>query len=114
MPTKNKEKQLEYQRKHYKNNKEYYASRNKIKREKISNWIKEYKKKICCCRCGQNHPATLHFHHLNPEDKRYDISLMKNSYCSIKTIQDEIKKCIVLCANCHAIEHWPDNNIPSA
>ena len=28
---------------------------------------------------------------------------------SQKSIMEEIKKCVVLCANCHAVRHWEEN-----
>ncbi len=59
-----------------------------------------------CKICGINHPAVLDFHHVNPEEKFKDISILKWSGCSDEIFLKEIKKCEVLCANCHRIEHW--------
>jgi hypothetical protein len=51
----------------------------------------EYKKTLRCADCGQSHPATLDFHHLDPA-------------------KEEIAKCVVLCANCHRIRHWNEKH----
>lgn len=56
-----------------------------------------------CSRCNYDaNIAALQFHHL--ENKSFNISsnklLLKEEY-----IKKELKKCILLCANCHAIEH---------
>ena len=50
-----------------------------------------------------NDPDCLEFHHRNPESKDPKLSNMM-SY-SWKRRMDEVSKCIVLCANCHAKEH---------
>ena len=46
----------------------------------------------------------LVFDHLDPKDKRLEISRMVQRAYSIKTIEDEIRKCRVLCAN-HHLKH---------
>lgn len=33
---------------------------------------------------------------------------MNNGYFSYDTFYQEVDKCILLCANCHAEEHWTD------
>ena len=56
------------------------------------------------CRYDEN-PRILHFHHINgKKDKLGNISEMK----SMKKIREEAAKCILLCPNCHAIEHLRD------
>lgn len=104
MPYKNKEAQLACQRKHYQNNKEAVKTANKIHRAtKKSEW-KEYKKTLSCVQCGQNHPATLDFHHVvrSPDNKKIHALIRNGAYAAIL---EEIKKCAVLCANCHRILH---------
>ena len=34
---------------------------------------RQYKSKLVCVECGENHPACLQFHHLDKEDKSFDI-----------------------------------------
>lgn len=54
-----------------------------------------------CCICGYSKSiAALEFHHINPADKEYGIS-SKGTCHNIRTDIAEIKKCILLCANCH-------------
>ena len=52
---------------------------------------------------GEFHPSQLQFHHLDPQTKVREIGLM-GAYGK-KTIADELNKCVVLCANCHALVH---------
>jgi len=61
-----------------------------------------------CKRCGYvgENLKSLCFHHR--EDKKFDISnalARKISGCSVQDIFDEIKKCDILCRNCHILEH---------
>ena len=59
-----------------------------------------------CKICGFNHPSALDFHHIDPKEKFKTVSDLKWSGCSHETFITEIKKCDVLCSNCHRIEHW--------
>ena len=55
-----------------------------------------------CIVCGYKRcSAALHFHHLNTWEKDYEISSKSNWY----DIEKELKKCVLLCANCHAETH---------
>lgn len=74
--------------------------------------IRERKKQIdaylgqpVCSHCGFTHTSFDPFdlHHVDPTTKEYAISKMWGySWAKIKA---EIDKCILLCKNCHAIEH---------
>lgn len=58
-----------------------------------------------CQHCGfDKHPAALQFHHVDKSEKEFTLS--KRKCASIETIKAELDKCIILCANCHAIEHF--------
>ena len=53
----------------------------------------------CCLLCGYNRCfRALHFHHLNPHEKEFNIS-EKSTWHALHL---EIEKCVLLCANCHA------------
>jgi 5-methylcytosine-specific restriction endonuclease McrA len=54
-----------------------------------------------CSICGYDkHPGVLDFHHINPATKSFGISSGGFSR-SWTTIENELKKCILVCANCH-------------
>jgi protein-arginine kinase activator protein McsA len=76
-------------------------------RQKLAEWLREYKKSLKCSNCPESHPATLEFHHKDPSQKTITISRMCTNIGSKKRILDEISKCIVLCANCHRKLHFP-------
>ncbi|HEX5983862.1 MAG TPA: helix-turn-helix domain-containing protein [Solirubrobacterales bacterium] len=70
---------------------------------------RKYVKKIlveeaggCCALCGfAEHPAALQFHHLDPSTKSF--SLGEGGLTrSLESLRAEAKKCVLLCANCHA------------
>lgn len=54
-----------------------------------------------CQICGYNkHPGALDFHHVDPATKSFAISGGGFSR-SWKSLQAELQKCILVCANCH-------------
>ena len=61
-----------------------------------------------CNACGYcKNLAALTWHHVNPEAKSFELDLRSLSNRSDKAIEAEASKCILLCANCHAEEHFP-------
>lgn len=60
-----------------------------------------------CCRCGETNPIVLEFHHKSGE-KLHNIHSIKNKRFSF--IEDESKKCALLCANCHSELHFDVNS----
>ncbi len=47
----------------------------------------------------------LHFHHRDPDKKSFGIAA-KGHTRSLEKAQEEINKCILICANCHRKEHF--------
>jgi hypothetical protein len=57
-----------------------------------------------CAACGwAGNQAALQFHHREPGRKDFTLGNVANK--SWDSIKNEIKKCVLLCANCHAIRH---------
>ena len=55
-----------------------------------------------CRKCGYDkYKGALHFHHKNPKDKKFGLSL-GNMEKPWKTLVKEAAKCILRCSNCHA------------
>lgn len=91
----------------YSNNREEILKKKEEYHLKSSEWFRELRENLKCERCGFSHPATLDFHHLDPSQKSFGISrAARNAWFNKEKILEEIKKCIVLCSNCHRIEHW--------
>ena len=64
--------------------------------------------KVCgnrCALCGYDKlPAGLEFHHIDPTQKSYGIA-SKGTCHAIDKDLEEVKKCILICANCHREVH---------
>ncbi len=86
-----------------------YKSKALLRKKRIRKWFWEYKKTQKCSICGEDHVATLEFHHKNTEEKEITISnAIKHGY-SIAEIKKELSKTITVCANCHRKIHWEIN-----
>ena len=95
-----------------------YSSKNS---EYVCNHIKKRKKDLVrvlggrCCLCGFNSfTEALEFHHVNPKEKSFGIGASNAITKSLEAQLEELKKCILVCANCHrgihnGILESPDN-----
>lgn len=92
-----------YNTNHYQTNKGDYLNRNFKRREEVTQYIKELKGSSRCSICEENHPACLDFHHIDSTIKEFSISECK---VGLKKLKEEVKKCVVLCANCHRKHHY--------
>ena len=84
--------------------------------EKQKNKWKDRKRKAVellggqCIKCGyKKNLAAFHFHHVDAKEKEYEWSRLK--LLKWDTVIKELKKCVLLCANCHAEEHSPGQNL---
>ena len=102
----NQERRREARRKWYHNNKEKSCEKIKQQKKEIKEWFSNYKGNLKCELCGENHPATIQFHHTNPKEKELEISIAIHNGWSINKVLEEINKCQILCANCHFKLHY--------
>lgn len=101
------EAQKKYHRDWYHAHKDVYGPRKRIRglrtRRFIRRILNEFKLIVGCKECGYcKHPRALEFHHRDPVTKKFDISSGATVY-GLKRVLEEVDKCDVLCANCHAI-----------
>ena len=107
---KNKEKVLEYQRRYYhdlKRNKKriIFLNRETYNRKRV--WLNQQKNKPCMD-CGVAYPSyVMQFDHVRGR-KKFNISNRLKSI-NWKRLHLEIKKCDVVCANCHMERTWGKN-----
>jgi hypothetical protein len=65
-----------------------------------------------CSICGyKKNSSALEFHHLNPKIKIFSLDLRSLSNRKQSVIDDEVKKCILVCRNCHSEIHNPQHNL---
>lgn len=60
-------------------------------------------------KCGESRGHLLDYHHLDPSTKENTIARLTSNTSSVQKIEEEIGKCIVLCANCHRDFHYLEN-----
>jgi len=81
--------------------KEKNLARFKVYRNKIKDFLREYKQERGCADCKEMYPYwMLQFDHLG--DKEFTISQWSRTSVTIEEVKKEVEKCEVVCANCHA------------
>lgn len=88
------------------------CARDKQLQQQLRDYVTSFKDK--CAKCGDTRNYLLDFHHKESEEKELCISAFcstrKWSENSKKVVDDEVSKCIVLCANCHREFHFLERN----
>ena len=72
--------------------------------QKYFQWLNDYKHKRGCSRCKITDARVLDFHHKDDQRKLFTVGGFRRSV-GFDRIQEEVKKCEVVCANCHRILH---------
>ena len=94
-----------YIREHYERNTDYYVkkamARNRVQRRALMDRILGYLRAHPCVDCGETDPVVLDFDHVDRFTKSWEIAARNNDGLGWRTIEAEIAKCVVRCANCH-------------
>lgn len=100
-----------YRKQHYDLHKQSTIDRVHLRRQELHDRATQYKVQIGCQTpgCTNNHPAILEFHHTDPSQKEINISAAIAQGWGWERLIVEIKKCIVVCSNCHKIIHWHES-----
>ena len=93
-----------YSREHYIRNKQKYVDKAVLRNKQSRQKFMEYKISCSCLICSEDNPACIDFHHLEKDDKKYNMSIIASSFGSNAFIE-ELKKCVTLCSNCHRKLH---------
>ena len=80
----------------------------KTKRRMLAEFA-AFKATLSCTKCGENHPATLDFHHHTPHPDNIKINDLVRSGRVNFAIKEIMQKCIVLCSNCHRKHHYEEH-----
>ena len=82
--------------------KEKTAQRQKNNRETINQYIRQIKSSNPCADCNKLYPYwVMEFDHLSSKQKRFGINKWHESTKNFQEVENEIKKCDVVCSNCH-------------
>lgn len=102
-----KECSSKFSRKYYLSHTESHRHVTKLRgrtiRKAIKDFIDTIKIAYGCQLCGEKEPCCLDFHH--KENKEFNVSQAYTNMISKERLEKEIKKCIILCANCHRKVH---------
>jgi len=87
--------------------------------EAVKRWRRATKNRIveamgnkCQC-CGYNKcQEALELHHLNPEEKEISFGSIRANPISWPKIVEELKKCVLVCSNCHKEIHSKTISVP--
>jgi hypothetical protein len=85
----------------------------KSKKEAVKLWRQKTKERIVeafgssCAICGYNkYNGSLALHHLDPNKKDFGFGKIRANPKSWETIVQELRKCIMVCHNCHSENTW--------
>lgn len=96
-----------YREKHGHNRIRSRMGRNRNRNRRAKDFVYEDKVAKGCSHCRERRPSCLQYHHIDASTKVSEISrLVKGS--TYDSVVKEVDKCILLCANCHAIEEHGD------
>jgi hypothetical protein len=108
MPTQDIEKRRGYSADWYADNKSVAAERNRARRTANKRKIDEYKLAKGCAQCGYDRcAAALEAHHPagTKDSLESTVALMAKRGRSWVSIEEELNKCEIVCANCHREFH---------
>jgi hypothetical protein len=77
--------------------------RTQQRRDKKSAWVQKFGGK--CADCSGVYPdPVFEFHHIDPSTKAHHDNAKIFMFSDVR-IEEELKKCVMLCANCHRLRH---------
>lgn len=106
--------ELTAQQRWYYKNREHRIQTKERRRNRMKRWFYELKRdQYRCQRCGEDRSPAIDFHHQKETGR--EVSAMVNDGFSKEQIIQGIEYCIVLCANCHRVEHYDGDSttVPS-
>lgn len=101
MPYKDRKRQKKAQAAWYQNNKDAIKQKRWYQKQEARKWVQDYKTQNSICNdCLISYPPhILDFDHI--KDKSFGISRAIQQGRNLESIIKEIKKCEIVCANCH-------------
>ncbi len=89
-----------------KNNAQWKAK----KKAEVLGFVHQLKTAPCTDCKNSFYPWVMQYDHRNPVEKKYNVANMVNRRMPIAAILEEIAKCDLVCANCHADRTYRSNH----
>jgi hypothetical protein len=87
--------------------------------DRVKEWRRKTKERMivamgnCCQCCGYSKCAdALDFHHRDPNQKDFGFGKVRANCCSWLKIANELRKCVLVCSNCHREIHAGVRKVP--
>jgi hypothetical protein len=103
-----KECSKEYHKQHYLNNINKYRTKAQVLRDFLKSFVNRFKQFKGCKICKEKRYWVLEFHHNDRLEKTDTINRFVTNG-NFKLLKKEIRKCDVLCSNCHKDLHYNEN-----
>ena len=105
MPFKSKSKRRKYNKDWKKRNKAKQKEYSAKWKAKLKEWYINYKKSSPCPICDESRPSVLEAHHVYPEHKSFSMHEGVKTGISIRRLEIEASKCVIVCCRCHRLYH---------
>jgi hypothetical protein len=102
--TKKQQYHRDYHKQWYEKNKERRKAQIHRRVKDLRKWLNDFKQTLVCA-CGEDHPATLDFHHVDGREKVIAVADTWKNGWSKERMAAEMAKCVVVCSNCHRKHH---------
>lgn len=86
-----------------------YREKNR-ERQEVERKAKYNAFKRPCEKCGEQRLYLIQFHHIDPKTKLFNIT---EGGSKNRNIEQEVKKCVCLCSNCHDEFHYFYGKVPA-
>lgn len=74
--------------------------------------LNQIKENVGCALCGySNCSAALEFHHTDPDTKAETVGKLVGG-CAWEKVLKELRKCVIVCANCHREIEYQNKQLP--
>lgn len=86
----------------------FFRQARSFQRNRIKDWYEAFKKQLRCSVCKESREPCLDFHHVDPKTKFMEVRKMMRGNFTLEKVIEEVKKCVILCANCHRMHHYAE------
>ena len=100
----NKEKAIQRKIRWQKENRAKITEQQRVRREQGNKLLLQLK--TPCVKCGETRPWVIQFHHIDPAQKLFLVTLDSVMTKEWDVVSAEVAKCACLCANCHTEFHY--------